>query len=42
MSILDKEIFFSGDDSIENNDLGKVEVANFLTDVDDALKSHFG
>ena len=42
MSVLDKTIFFSGNSNSVADDLGKVEVANFSSDVDSALSSHFG
>jgi hypothetical protein len=42
MSVLDKETFFSGADPVGTNDLGKVKVGNFATDIDDLLKTHFG
>lgn len=42
MSVLDRSIFFGGNDSIGDNDLGKLEVSNFNTDVDEALRTHFG
>jgi hypothetical protein len=42
MSVLDQTLFFSGADSLGDNDLGKLEVGNFHTDVDEALRTHFG
>jgi hypothetical protein len=40
MAILDAEVFFSGSPDITNNDLGRFEVANFASDVDDCLIEH--
>ena len=42
MSTLDPAVFFEGPSEIGNNDLAKMEVANFSTDVDQALSEHFG
>jgi len=42
MSMLDQAVFFTGPEDISEDDLGKVEVANFTTDVGQALKEHFG
>jgi hypothetical protein len=42
MSTLDPAVFFDGPSEIGNNDLAKMEVANFSTDVDQALSEHFG
>jgi hypothetical protein len=42
MSTLDPAVFFEGPSKICNNDLAKMEVANFSTDVDQALSEHFG
>lgn len=41
MSVLDQSIFFGGAEGLGNNDLGRMEVANFTSDVDEALKTHF-
>jgi hypothetical protein len=40
MAILDTDVFFSGSPGITNNDLGRFEVANFASDVDDCLIEH--
>jgi hypothetical protein len=42
MSTLDQAVFFTGPEDISEDDLGKVEVANFTTDVGQALTEHFG
>jgi hypothetical protein len=42
MSVLDKATFFSGEHDIVSDDVGKVEVANFSSDVDDVLIENFG
>jgi hypothetical protein len=42
MSMLDQAVFFTGPEDISEDDLGKVEVANFTTDVSQALTEHFG
>lgn len=40
MSTLDRATFFGGHAEITNNDIGRLEVANFTTDVDDCLIEH--
>lgn len=41
MSILEKSVFFGGGAGIGDNDLGKMEVANFSSDVDEVLATNF-
>jgi hypothetical protein len=42
MSILNESVFFAGAEEVPSNDLGKVKVTNFNTDVVNALTKHFG
>jgi hypothetical protein len=41
MVVLDLDTFFGGEDDLAGEQIGHLEVANFTTDVDDALSSHF-
>jgi hypothetical protein len=42
MSTLNESVFFAGVEEVNNNDLSKLKVTNFNTDVDEALTTHFG
>jgi hypothetical protein len=42
MSVLERSVFFGGGENVESGDLSRAEVGNFSTDIDQALRTHYG
>jgi hypothetical protein len=42
MSVLERSVFFGGGENIESGDLSRSEVGNFSSDIDQALRTHYG
>ena len=42
MSVLECSVFFGGGENIESGDLSRSEVGNFSSDIDQALRTHYG
>jgi hypothetical protein len=42
MSVLDRSVFFGVGENVESEDLSRAEVGNFITDIDQALRTYYG